>query len=341
MKSYLSLKDEIIDILKQEGRQGFLQADFHSKNGFSKSRVSEILTEMSSLGQVVVRKEAGRSNRVWLPEYFPGKVSGTLRVGMLPSVEYLYHLAAIKDYCDDNRINFLLKLYQKSSDILENLIAGTLDLAFSPLVSFLIHPDNSELRIVSEVASGGSSIFENPMCSNKKIMSSEFSSMAMLTKSFQRISGQLEVVASNSPDSSISSFLSGNTRYIAIWEPFAMLLRKSSTANEVFKFSDAMDGLPCCCLGTTSGRLKESSSQIQQILNMIKKYLQRSKEEAFVHEYVKYFSSLLGVEESIVAKSLSEYAFLSGVNESVIHNFLEKLGISISGVTIKKMISFQ
>ena len=340
MKSHILLKDEVKDVLEQRGRQGFLQADFHTKKGFSKSRVSEILTEMSGLGQIVVRKEAGRSNRVWLPEYFPGKVTGTLRVGMLPSVEYLYHLAAIRDYCINNRKNLLVKLYQKSADILENLISGTLDLVFSPLVSFLIHPDNSDLRIVSEVASGGSSIFENPTCSNNRIMSSEFSSMAILTKSFQRISGQLEVLASGSPASSISSFLNGDIRYIAIWEPFATLLRKSSMAKEVFKFSDAMDSLPCCCLGTTSERLKESSFEIQEILGIIKKYVEKRKAEASIHENIKYFSSLLGVEENIVAKSLTEYAFRAGINESVISELLEKLGISVSGVTIEKMISF-
>ena len=340
MKSHVPLKDIIRDVLEQKGRQGFLQAEFHSKNGFSKSRVSEIINEMFSLGQIVVRKEAGRSKRVWLPEYFPGKVTGTLRVGMLPSVEYLYHLAAIKDYCVNNRMNLLVKLYQKSAHILENLISGTLDLAFSPLVSFLIHPNNSDLRIVSEVASGGSSIFENPTCINNRIMSSEFSSMAMLTKSFQRNSGQLEVVASGSPASSISSFLNGDIRYIAIWEPFAMLLRNSSMAKEVFSFSDAMDSLPCCCLGTTSVRLKESSSEIREILGIIKKYVEKRKVEASVQENINYFSSILGVEENIVAKSLKEYAFRAGINEGVISELLEKLGISISGVTIEKMISF-
>ena len=42
-----------------------------------------------------------------------------------------------------------------------------------------------------------------------RIISSEFSSMAMLTKAFERMSGELEVTGSGSPASALSAFLPG------------------------------------------------------------------------------------------------------------------------------------
>ncbi|MGC8515369.1 MAG: hypothetical protein ACP5OC_04440 [Thermoplasmata archaeon] len=341
MRTPLPLKDEIRAILLDKGRDGYLQADFHSRKGFSKSRVSEILTEMLETGEIVIRKEAGRSNRSWLAQYYPGRVAGIIRVGMLPSVEYLYHLAAIKEYCRKHSDKLLVTLYQRSADILENLLAGTLDFGFSPLISFIIHPENTSLRIISDVATGGSSIFENRSCQNRRIISSEFSSMAILTKAFERLTGELDVTGSGSPRSALSSFLRGETRYIAIWEPFATILRDNADKQEVFRFPDAMDSMPCCCLGTTSLRLENMLSEIQEILAFIKRDVAAPKMSDAISENAKYFSGLLGVDESVIMRSLSQYTFLSGSSAEAITELLEKIGISMSGDTIKAMVSLR
>ena len=341
MRPSLPLKDEVRAILLNRGREGYLQADFHSRKGFSKSRVSEILAEMLENGEIVIRKEAGRSNRVWLPQYYPGSVAGIIRVGILPSAEYLYHLAAIKEYCTKHGDKLHVTLYQRSADILENLLAGTLDFGFSPLVSFIMHPENKSLRIISNVATGGSSIFENRSCQNRRIISSEFSSMAMLTKAFERMSGELEVTGSGSPASALSAFLRGETRYIAIWEPFATLLRDHADNHEVFRFTDAMDNMPCCCMGTTSTSLEKMSLDVQEILSILERMVSNPKINDAISEHVKYFSSLLAVDESVIMKSLTQYSFLSGSSAESITELLEMIGISMSGDTINAMISLR
>jgi predicted transcriptional regulator len=341
MKPPLHLKDEIRSILLDRGREGYLQADFHSRMGFSKSRVSEILEEMLGAGDIVIRKEAGRSNRAWLSQYYPGRVAGIIRVGMLPSVEYLYHLAAIKDRCRRHGDKLLVTLYQRSADILENLLAGTLDFGFSPLVSYIMHPENKSLRIISDVATGGSSIFENPSCLNRKIISSEFSSMALLTKAFEKVSGELEVTGSGSAGSALAAFLRGETRYIAIWEPFATQLRDNADIHEVFRFSDTMDSMPCCCLGTTSIRLENMLSEVQEILSNIKRIASDQKIEGTISEQVKFFSGILEVDKAVIRRSLSQYSFLSGSSADSIARLLELIGISMSGDTIKAMVSLR
>jgi predicted transcriptional regulator len=340
MKPYLPLKDEIRTTLLDKGREGYLQADFHSRKGFSKSRVSEILEEMLEVGDIVIRKEAGRSNKVWLSQYYPGRVPGIIRVGILPSVEYFYHIAAIKEYCRKHGERLLVTLYQRSADIIENLIAGTLDFGFSPLVSFIIHPENKNLRIISFVATGGSSIFENQSSMNRKIISSEFSSMAILTKAFERRSGELEVTGSGSPSSALSSFLKEETRYIAIWEPFATILRDADK-REVFKFSDAMNSMPCCCMGTTLRVLEDMLLEIQEILSDIEAITARQTIGGAINEHVKYFSRVLDVDEALIIRSLSQYSFLSGSSEDSIIELLEMIGISMSGDTIKAMLSMR
>ena len=335
------LKNEVRAILLGKGREGYLQADFHSRNGFSKSRISEILAEMVDTGEIVIKKEAGRSNRIWLAQYYPGMVAGIIRVGMLPSVEYIFHLAAIEEYSRVHGDKLLVTLYQRSADILENLLAGTIDFGFSPLISFILHPENSRLRIISDVATGGSSIFENPSCHFGRIISSEYSSMAILTKAFERLSGELEVTSAVSPSSALSGFLRGESRYIAIWEPFATILRESPDRKEVFRFSDAMDNMPCCCLGTTSLRLKDMLSEIQEILSNIKGALSGGVVEESANDHVKYFSRLLRVEESVIMRSLAQYSFLSGSSAEAISELLGKVGISMSGETIKAMLSLR
>ncbi len=332
------LKREIEETLSNSGRKGFLQSDFHLKKGFSKSRVSEILSEMARSRQIEIRKDAGRSNRVWLSRYFPGNVPGTVRAGMLASSEYVYHMAALREYCANSGNRLDVRLYSKSADIVDDLLSDTLDLGFSPLISFLIHPENSRLRILSEVASGGSSIFENPGSANRRIISSEFSSMAILTKAFEKYAGPLEAEALLTPIGAVSDFLDGESRFIAIWEPFAEIIRQGGF-REAFRFSDALDNLPCCCIGAGSSWIESRVLEVSKLLEVIRKFVSKKNDEQVIKNEVGYFADLLKVNEGTVLESLHHYTFLSGKDERSISAILEKIGFSVSRDTVNKMLS--
>lgn len=337
MVSSRNIRDSLIELLSGAGKDGIHQSLLEKTSGYSKSYLSEILSSMEKEGVIVRKTDAGRSNRVWISTSYPGEVEGLLKVGILKSTEYYHHLIALRKLSNRKNLKISIALFDRSSDIVTGVVEGVLDLGFAPAVSILLSSDASQLCIISEVASGGAFIFENTNSGSGKLASSELSSMSLLSSHFIGEGKEIGVEYFRDPSDAIERFLSGKTKYLSIWEPFATIVSGKNGIKKRVSYDDVLDDMPCCLLICNRKWRKTRTEFLRQLKVEIREATEHP-DEAVAKQTLTELSRLLKLPEDVVKRSLRSYRFKYSCPTDDLFRIVKNIGISISASLVEEMV---
>ncbi len=238
------MKEKILQVVEKSGKSGVLQCDLTRIYGFSKSTVSTVLKELEASGEIVRRRVAGKSYRIWGIMNSPFSVKGVLRVGILKAIEYPSILLT-RETCKNIRIH--IKIYNSAFSLTKDLAEGYLDAGCSPLITqTLFALVYRTIRINAGCGyNGGGIIFRR----NAKIFgSSELSTMEYnLRRYMERENIEGEIRYFSSPQKMMRALSTGDVDAIAIWEPY---LTKLSKKYRSMRFEDVFGDYPCCTLAS-------------------------------------------------------------------------------------------
>lgn len=282
--------EKIKRVLENAKEEGVLQSEIPRLTGLSKSTVSETLSMLEDVKEVVRKKVSGKSYRVWLAKYSPEPLSGVVRVGILRASEYPRVMRASK------KLNAHIRVYDSSIEITKDLVYGFIDIAASPFITqavFGILMKN--ITIVRKVAlNGGGLVFSG--ISSDYWGCSEFSTMERNLRKYLELKGlKGSIRYFRGPESMIKSL--GELRAIAIWEPYFTMLEGKKEA-----FNEHIGDYLCCTLAVNNNFSECNSDLLEEFIREFDRAKVGKKDGEAVAE-------VIGFPTEVVVRSFESYDF--------------------------------
>jgi predicted transcriptional regulator len=306
------LRERIIELLREHQGSHIPQAYIHRALGVSKSRVSEILSELEKEG-LISRISIGRSKVIQVHPGISEKstqvVRKNLRLGIVYSSEYLFLPWFIKKLA---RRGFRVEvvIFRDGLKATRALAEGVVDLALSPLPGQLyMYPLYRTYKLILAGVKGGFRVVY--LGDSGPIYSSMISTMDYAR---HRAVG-LKMVDANRTiyygDPSELLRLKKSRGYIVTWHPVYYDLEKRGFKS-IYSPED-LDVQFCCTLGvsnTVDDRLRRIIQRdFQAALSSYEKNPERGLE---------YYASITGIDLAILKTAVSEYRVVDGLNGSVV-----------------------
>ena len=322
------VRSQIIDLLVKIGKDGIYQKDLQEILGISKSYCSEQLAHLSEVARVIARRKEGGLVKVYHLDFYPGLISGVLRIGMLRSSEYAPAMAVFDEVLDKAGFKILYRFYDGTRELFQDFNMNTLDLMLAPTKAVIMSgmvEDN--LLVLSGLASGGSGIISQ-RAGKSAILSTELSSMISLASEtmLEKLPDHIE--SYDNPNSALRDFKSGKYNMIAIWEPYFSKLLEIPGNNVAFRYEDTLGDFPCCiaavnrnCYGVNRKNIEAWASEYTNLMNI------GGTKNVRLKESVKKIAEVTGINREIVEKSLLSYDFSKN---SISLEKLKKMGINLS-----------
>lgn len=326
------VEQRILSILSENNGQIY-QSSLVCESGFSKSRVSEILTRMEEIGSIY-RVPLGKNLKVISRE--PRKLKyreEKLILGFTRSAEYAFlpQFAKLMKQEYDIKIDF--KIYGNGIAVARELSEGRIDLGIAPILTLVESFSlGSNLRILAPSGAGGCSLIERNggkerNDSRKHVLTTRLSTMELLLRTSMNkgvIQKEREVIYSDSPQQMITNVLNGYADVISIWEPFAtILLSKHGKFRRVTRYSEL--GRDCCCGVAVAAHIR------MRLLKKVKEIFSCSIErfKAEPESSLAAFSRLTGFERSLIEKVSKEYTYPEEIDRVMIAKQFEDAGVFI------------
>ena len=296
-------KDLIISILKERGP--LPQNELLKLSKISKSRLSEILSELEKEGIINRRKILGKNLEVSLSS------SKFLRLGIIRAAEYPFIIPFMKKLEEAGFITSI-KIYNNGLDLTRDLVNGKIDLGFSPIITQMVFLTIfNNIKILAGGAKGGGGI-AGKVCG--KIASTVMSSMEIWA--YKEIRDKhVELIPSNNPDEMINYLERGIVDGIAMWEPYLSILEKKGY--KLNRFTP----LHCCTLAVREGIDEEKIRKIYENSFAIFK--------SSIDRWVSAYSNLLNYDYNILKEATKNYEFDPYLDLKEFKNTLKNLGVFV------------
>lgn len=315
----MGAEERVLELLDKVCEEGVFQSEISSILNFSKSTVSEILTELEVKGIVVRRKVSSRSYRVWKTEHLPFPYPGVIKLGILKSSEYVYLVKVAIEK------KVVIKLFDDPIDLTRALSQGRVDMAASPLLTQLIMGIlMKNFKIVRVVAKNGSGVGFSSS-NNGVFGTTEMSTMDRNLRKFLSIGGrEFRIQYFNSPESMIESLKKGEIEGLAIWEPYLTVLRENGF--EVRYFNELLGDYICCSLAINLESLKVNREKIEDFLDSYDKVCNTNIGD----NELSFLAESLGFDKTQLSKSLENYRFCPETSIDEIKVYIRESGINLS-----------
>lgn len=323
------VRSRTLRLLKEAGVSGIKQKEIENTLGISKSYCSEVISRFVREGVVVRKGEIGTSAIIFLRDYFPGKLKGSYRAGLLKSSEYVPAMSFLLQYAESVGSNMIFRFYDGTTGLLDDLRSGALEFALAPTNSLILSALLSvELRICSGLSSGGSGIVFRKSWRKDALLSTEVSSMISMSLRATDVEMPETIESFADPETGLKMFKKDRYRAIAIWEPYFSMIRGSTQIEKVLDYEKILDGFPCCSLATTRSFWVQNGEFFQgEMQRFMKNELTGLEEEKWLKEAVSIVAEALNLDPSFVEASLNSYNF---GDKKISRSQLSNLGISLS-----------
>jgi predicted transcriptional regulator len=293
------LKDRVLDLLFKEE---ITQKELTTRLKSSRSRISEVLRQLEKQGFIIRKRISQRTVIVSLNH------SGTLRVGLLRSAEYVHVISALHDL--EDRIPFRVTVYDNSLEALKELMTGSEDIVASPLISgYFFYLIDRSIRPVAGVAQGGAGLIKRK--ESGRIGTTPLSRMDRDSREF----ANYEQVYFKSMEDMLRSYKKGEIEAAQIWEPFL-------TMNHGVK--NPPSGI-CCCLFNRGKPAKSVNAFIERYKERVNGKLTLEVRK----EISRQMSEVIDVRESDVFDSLDSYIFTTTVSREDLEKQIETFGLPV------------
>ncbi|MFP3232558.1 MAG: MarR family transcriptional regulator [Sulfolobaceae archaeon] len=291
----------ILELIRKYGE--LKQSDLVNLSGISKSRVSEILTELEKKGIIERKKLAGRNLIVRLSS------RKFLTLGIIKAAEYPFIVPFIK-LLKDRGYNVDVKVYNNGLEVTKDLSTGKLDMALSPVVTQLLFQKIfNNFKIIAGGAKGGGAILGEPSCNY--IATTSLSSMEFWSLLYDP---EASFVEFSSPEDMINAMRKKEVKKLSIWEPYVTIL-----SNEGFRIIHTFEPLHCCTFAIRNGLDSEYFKEIYE--QAFTSFL--SNKDRWIQDY----SSIVNIDYQVLKKSAENYVFDSYLDLNEIRRNMRKSGI--------------
>lgn len=311
------LKEKIIDILRSYGGSYVPQSYIHRAVNASKSRVSEILGELEKEG-LISRRSIGRSRVIYvypgISEREPKERMRKIRIGIVFSSEYLFLPSFLKQIKAKGYEAEII-IFREGLKATKALAEGAVDAAISPLPGQLyLYPMYRTYSIVLNGLSGGFKVLSlgepGPLYSSM-ISTMDFIRNAILSRK------ELEAEGTSyyrSPEEILK--LKSRKGFVVTWHPIYIELERRG-AKPVLD-SSSLEIRFCCTLALSNALGKRAK------LKLSKSYLRALRDfERDPGKGIEHYSSLTGIDASILKSATSDYRIVDPLDPSSIDEIVE------------------
>ena len=321
-----SLRDRVIELLKQYQGSYVPQSYIHRSLSASKSRVSEILSELEREG-LIHRVSVGRSKIIYihpgLSEKIPEKKERIIRLGIVYSSEYLF----LKEFADKLReegLGLEVVVFRDGLVATRALAEGFVDAALSPLPGQLyLYPAYRTFEISLAGVRGGVRVVyagePGPVYSSM-ISTMDYARHMVLA---MKLVESEETIYYRDP-----SEIRGISRgYIVTWHPLYIELEKKG-GRIIFDTDDL--GVEFCCVLGISKTLSESVRRIvERVYRSSLESYKRDPEKG-----IEYYSMITGIEREVLKSASREYVVAEDLDKRVVSKIINTFAPVIPSRTI-------
>lgn len=338
------VEQALLDILKENKGEAY-QSELVTRSGFSRSRVSEVLSELEKNGtlsrfplgigknyNVVLHTSLNRSNRT--------KAGKTIRLGFTRAAEYPFIIPFKKLLKDRLDLDLDLRIYKNGIDVTRDLSHFRLDLGISPILTqFMFYTLGSPIRIIAPAGSGGSSLIVSKAGRNSRmgrlskgtefrIASTKISTMELLMRSSINkdvVPKKSGVVYTSSPEEMMKDAASHLVDAVCMWEPYATILltKKKDDFTRLIRYRDMGEHL-CCGLAAESNLDESLVERVRRVfLESLEKYTASS--DSFIGPY----AALTGFSQKLIGRVGSEYSYQQELDSDMISRQFYRAGLTV------------
>lgn len=299
-----SVKERIIRLLKSVQGKPIPQSYVYRAVNASKSRVSEVLSELEKEG-LIYRYSIGRSKIIYVNESAltekreePSSTTRTLKLGIVYSSEYLFLGYFVKNLLRYG-INVEVVVFGDGLEATKMLANGGIDLALSPLVGQLyLYPTYRTYRIVLNGLYGGFRVLYKP--GESAVYSSMISTMDYIRYYIVKnklIDARETRYFRNKSDVRALARKGG---YFVLWHPLYKELENAGF-KPVLGPEDVQVNF-CCTLAI-------SNTVGEKLFKIVKKVYSESiaKYTKNPERYIEYYSAIVGINSSLLKSATKEY----------------------------------
>ena len=337
------VEQALLDILKEQSGEAF-QSELVRISGFSRSRVSEVLSEMQRNGllskfpvgigknfSVVLDANLKERNN---HAKWRRKKKKIIRLGFTRAAEYPFVIPFRRLLRNKLDLVLELRIYPNGIDVTRDLSLLRLDLCISPvLTQFMFRSLGSPIKIIAPAGSGGSSLLVSKKGHAKreaefKIASSKLSTMELLMRSSVNedvLPRMGSVVYSSSPEEIMKGATSRSVDAACIWEPYASILLagKKGDFTRAIRYSDLGEHL-CCALAAGNHLEGTFLEKVRRIfLESLEQY------DASRDSFIAPYATLTDFDRKTLGLVSSEYSYPVELDSNMISHQFERAGLTV------------
>lgn len=333
------VESAVLAALRSSAEDGAYQSDLVRSTGFSRSRVSEVLSCLEK-DRRIRRTHVGKNWKVFLHsevhvrENEGARNSKALLLGMTRAAEYPF-VIPFKRLLKEASITLDIRVYDNGVDVMRDLSSFRLDLGIAPLLTqFMFYSLGAPIRIVAPAGSGGSSIMVDESVQMGKVTrtgfsvaSTKLSTMELLLRASLN-EGMLpdavvETVYASSPAEISKMITSKRADAACIWEPYATMLERQGFKRLV-RYTDL--GEHICCVMAVGNHLQGYRS-----LNRLAEAYTKSMEEFTRNPdlYLSPYSILVGYDSALLTHVAHEYTYPGELDLRMVTEQLDRAGVRV------------
>jgi predicted transcriptional regulator len=337
------VENSVLDSLKEAGGEAY-QSELVRQTGFSRSRVSEILSVLESNG-LVSRFPLGKNFRVVSRtssrgERYDGhkrrEIKNGLRLGFIRAAEYPFVILFKRLLRENLGITLDLVIYENGINLARDLSLLRLDLGISPVIThFMYHAMGAPFKIIAPAGSGGSSIIvgskngrRNTKSSKLSVITTKLSTMELLLRSSineDLLPGVGRVVYSSNPQEMVEEASSRRVDAACIWEPYATILlaKRPGDFTRLIRYNDI--GEHTCCTLSAGNHLHDNL--VRKLISLFTR--SQSEYSKNIGALFGPYSALVGLDEKIVGQVAGEYSYPLELDPKMISKQFDIAGVRI------------
>lgn len=333
------MESALLAALRQNGEA--YQSDLVRATGFSRSRVSEVLSKL--LEQRFVEKmPLGRNYKVILRSdpregaAHEGRARRTLRLGFTRAAEYPFIVPFRKLLKEKMNARLELKIYDNGMDVAHDLSQSRLDLGIAPLLThFMFFSLGAPIRILAPAGSGGASVIKRlrrgkPQRSGEdgddlRVASTKLSTMELLLRSCINDCALTKVtrtVYATSPLEIMDMLAYRRVGAACIWEPYATILERRGFERSA-RYSDLGEHV-CCVLAAGNHLGDQFLGKVIGVYASSMENFAKSQDSS-----ISAYAALAGLDAAILMRVSHEYTYPLELDVKLILNQLERGGIHL------------
>ncbi|HYB04273.1 MAG TPA: ABC transporter substrate-binding protein [Nitrososphaerales archaeon] len=328
------VEQAILEILETSKAGEIYQSDLVRQIGFSRSRVSEVLSCLESRG-LISRAPLGKNFRILYTGNFRklGKNSSKiLKLGMIRASEYPFVLPFEKSLREKIGITLRFVFYDNGLDLSRDLSRMRLDFGIAPVLThFVFFSIGSPIKMIAPAGAGGAAILVNrsrrDSSKDFRVGTTKLSTMELMLRSSIKdgdVPSSSSVSYYQSPKRMASDLLSGEVDAACLWEPYSTMLSRKPGFRKLLRYEDSSKEHLCCALAAgnhiESGTLYQLAKTFTEALESYRKNPE---------SYVARYSAMLRYDAKLMQIAAKEYTYPSELDPHKLARQFERAGIKI------------